>query len=106
MATPPEDHSAPQPAADALKQRMEAGLAPAVPKIYFNGFLNGTSAGDVVAVLERNGQPVAVLNMAFTVAKSFAQAIGSTVSDIEEKSGRSILTTKEIEELSKQGRKQ
>ena len=82
-----------------------AARDPDVPKIYFNGFINGLSSGDIVSVLELNGQPVAVLNMSFTVAKTLVQSIGSIVADLEEKGGRTMLTTKDVEALAESGGK-
>ena len=87
---------------EVLAARIQAGVTSDVPKIYVNGFVNGLTSGDVLCVLERNGLPAAVLNMSFTVAKSFAQSVGSIVSDIETKSGREMLTTKDIESLQQQ----
>jgi hypothetical protein len=105
MATPTDDETQPEPSPDVLAERMRAALAPDVPKIYFNGFINAVSSGDIVTVLERNGQPVAVLNMSFTVAKSLAQALGVTVSDLEKKAGQAMLTTKDVDALRLEGMK-
>jgi hypothetical protein len=87
-------------------QRIEAAINSGdVPKIYFNGFVNALTSGDVMAVVERTGKAVAILNMSFTVAKSFAQGLGATVAQIESASGRQMLTTKEIEAISSKDRK-
>ena len=79
--------------------RMGAALAAGLPTYYVNGFVNGLSPSDVITVLERNGQPVAILNMSYTLAKSLAQGLGGVVADLESKAGRPMLTTKEIEEF-------
>ena len=76
--------------------RLRVAADPNIPQIYFNGFANALTIGDITAVLERNGRPVAVLNMSFTVAKTFAQKLGQMVSALEEKAGREMLTTDDI----------
>lgn len=81
------------------EQRFQRALDAGVPQIYVNGFMNGLGTGDVHSVLERNGQPVAVLNMSFTVAKTFAQALAIVVSEVETRAGREMLTTHDVERI-------
>ena len=76
---------------------MARALEADVPRIYFNGFASGLSTGDVVTVVEQNGRPVAVLNMSYTVAKSYSQGLATVIAKLEEESGRQIMTTKKIE---------
>lgn len=70
-----------------------------VPEIYTNGFITGLGSGDVFVVLERNGSPVAILNMSYTVAKTIAAALGNTIAQLEEKTGREMLTTTDLERV-------
>jgi hypothetical protein len=77
--------------------RLRRGVETDVPHVYFNGFASGLGNGDIAVVLERNGTPVATLNMSFTVAKTFAVAIGSLVAALETASGRSIMTTDDVD---------
>ena len=81
--------------------RIDEALASDAPKIYFNGYVNNLSTGDVLLVLERSGQPVAVLNMSFTVAKSLSVSLGQLVAQLEAVTGRTMLTTAEVEASAK-----
>ena len=90
---------------EEINRRIAAALEVGVPQIYCNGYINGMTAGDVLTVLERNGKPVAVLNMSFTVAKSIAQGIGTIVAELEAQSGRPMLTTREVENLGESAKK-
>jgi hypothetical protein len=62
------------------QERLARGMDVSVPQIYFNGFVSTMSSGDVLTVLERNGKPVVVLNMSYTVAKTLAISLGQLVS--------------------------
>lgn len=76
-----------------------------VPRFYFNGFVFGTGQADIVAVIERNNAPVAVINMSYTVAKTFALKLGQTIAAFEESTGREMLTTDEVQaKLTQMGR--
>lgn len=69
-----------------------------VPKFYCNGFVNYTGSGDIMTVFERNGKPEFVLNMSYTVAKSFAQKLLATVNILQERTGKEMLTIEEVQE--------
>jgi hypothetical protein len=86
----------PSQAQDA-QERIDRAKDAGVSQIYFNGFVNNMSSGDVLTVLERNGKPVVVLNMSYTVAKTFALALGQLISQFESGVERNILTTHEVE---------
>ncbi|WP_143741793.1 hypothetical protein [Thiorhodovibrio frisius] len=79
-------------------QRLEAALEANVPEIYFNGFTASIGVGDMILAIDRNGQPAAVLNISYTVAKTLAQSLSSLLATLEEKTGNSIMTTEEIAE--------
>jgi hypothetical protein len=79
--------------------RIRRGFEADVPHLYFNAFAGGLGNGDITVVLERNGAPVATLNMSFTVAKTFAVAIGSLVAALETASERNIMTTEDIDQI-------
>lgn len=88
------------------EERLARAIAANAPQIYFNGFASGLGNGDVNCVLERNGQPVAVLNMSFTLAKTLAVSLGSIISQVEERAGRDIMTTHDIDKLFNEETKQ
>lgn len=91
------------PAADEVAMnRVQAALTSGIPQLYCNGFTNVMSSGDVLTVFDRNGLSVATLNMSFTMAKSLSIALGQIVAKLEQMSGREILTTSDIERISKE----
>jgi hypothetical protein len=69
------------------------------PHVIHARIVNSISAGDITTLLERNGKPVAIINMSFTVAKTLSVALGQIVAQIEERSGRNMLTTHELAKL-------
>jgi hypothetical protein len=82
---------------DDVQKRLKNALESTdVPVFYVNGFVNTMTSGDVLTVLERNGRPVAVLNMSFTLAKTLSVGLGNTIAQLEEKAGQSMLTTQEV----------
>ena len=84
---------------DDTKARVERSRDPNVPKLYVNGFINTLGTSDIMTILERNGEPIAVLNMSYTVAKTLATSLGEIVARLEELSGRDMLTTKQLESM-------
>lgn len=84
------------------ESHIQAAFKAGVPQLYFNGLVNAMSNGDVMTVLERNGAPIAVLNMSFTMAKSLSVALGQMVAQLEQMSGREIMTTLDIEKFAKE----
>ena len=76
-----------------------AALAPDVPAIYFNGFATRLSNGDIAVALERNGKAAGMLNMSYTVAKTLSISLSQAIAQLEELSGRDMLTTTEIENM-------
>ena len=77
-----------------------------MPKIYANGFSVGLSNADVIVILQRFGQnPVAVVNLSYTLAKTLAQRLGRLVSEFERVNAeQDILTTDRIDEAFKKDR--
>ena len=80
-------------------QRMQRALESDVPRIYFNGFVNGFGAGDIVCVLERNGQPAGIMNMSYTLAKTLSASLAQLIGTLEQASDQPILTTHEVGKL-------
>ncbi len=68
------------------------------PHLYANGFMIALGEGDVLLLLQRNGQVVANLNVSFTVAKTLAKVLNETVSQWEKSTGSTILTTHQVKE--------
>jgi len=87
----------------AAKERITRALESDVPNIYFNGFANGISTGDIIMVLEKNTAPVGVINMSFSVAKTLSVSLGNIITSIEEASGRPIMTTHELQAFLEKG---
>lgn len=69
-----------------------------VQRVYANGFALGLTNADITVVLQQNAQPIAVLNLSFTLAKTLAQRLGRVVSEFEEKLSTTLVTTDKIDE--------
>jgi citrate lyase gamma subunit len=81
-----------------VQERLARSMDADVPQIYFNGFVSTMSSGDVLIVLERNSKPVVILNMSYTVAKTFALSLGQIISQFESGVERNMLTTDDVRE--------
>ena len=79
------------------EQKLQEGLqSPEVPKIYANGVIVGTGAGDMMLFLERNGEPVAILNLSYTLAKSLTLDLSNAISSLEAQTGNNIMTISDV----------
>jgi hypothetical protein len=83
------------------QDRIERAKASGAPKVYFNGFQTALTNSDVLITAECNNEPVAILNLSFTTAKTLAKALHDTILMLEEKSGRDMLTTHDFEVIMK-----
>jgi len=89
-----------------LDTRIKAALNnKEIPNINFNGFVNQIGPGDILIILERNQQPVAVINTSFTVAKTLAQKLGGLIANLEDATGNTIMTTDDIDRKLSEARK-
>ena len=79
-----------EPVAEKIRSALESQK---IPHLYANGFTNALSSADIVIVLERQNEPVAVLNVSYTTAKSLAQKLSQLISNLEKASNQSIMTT-------------
>ncbi len=80
------------------QQVAEALNNPQLPHIYFNGFVNSLGSGDLMMILQRNGQPVAVLNTSYTLAKTLAEKVHDLIASLEADTGNTIMITDDINE--------
>jgi hypothetical protein len=80
-----------------VQERIRAALQSDIPNINFNGMITSLGTGDVLILLERNGQSVAVLNASYTVAKTLSVLLGNSIAQLEELSKHPIMTTMEVE---------
>jgi len=78
-------------------QALEKAASGEIPSFYLNGFSTGLSNGDISTVLILNGQPAAVVNMSFTIAKTLSIALANTVNHLEVVAETKILTTNDID---------
>jgi hypothetical protein len=86
------------PVSDDPKTRIQNALNKEdLPAIYFNGFALSIGNADVGIFLERNGEPVAMLNASFTSAKPLALKLNGLIQRIEE-SGNTIMTTDNVQQ--------
>jgi hypothetical protein len=81
---------------ESLRKLVDSAMDdPAVPKLYCNGFVNSLTNGDMVIGLMRNGRPVAIINLSYTMAKSLAEKVGELITQLEHKSGHNIMSSDE-----------
>ena len=79
----------------------EAIKNPEIPNFYANAFVLASGTGDITLFFQRNGVPVATLNLSYTVAKTLALLLGNSITDLERTSGNAIMTTHEVETFRK-----
>lgn len=68
-----------------------------VQKLYFNGYANSLGPGDVVSTLLSNGNPVAVVNMSYTIAKTYAYSLLELIAHLEKATGNEIMMHRDID---------
>ncbi len=84
---------------ETLQRDIESALAnKEIPHLYFNGFTATSGTGDMIIVLKRNNEPVAVLNASYTVAKTLITNLGNLIVNFENVTENPIMTTTEIDE--------
>ncbi len=76
---------------------IESVDTPDVPHLYSNGFQIGVSNADVILVLKLNNQPMATINMSYTLVKTLHQKTGDLVSKFEKAVDRKMLTTSDVD---------
>ncbi len=85
-----------KPDKNSATSRVEKAIKADVPKIYFNGFAIVPGTSDFAISLELNGQPAALLNCSYTISKSLAETIGTSISSLETLTGNEIMTNSDI----------
>lgn len=76
---------------------------PSVPQLYFNGFVNATSNGDVLIILIRNGKPIAALNASYTIAKTLGSKMTELIDGFEKQTGHLLMDMDYVMEKTQQG---
>ncbi len=82
---------------DPLDEQEAVLASQDIPQIYVNGFTNWIGNTDISTVLERNGSPVAVLNMSYTTAKSLAQKLSQLIVNFETVAQHTLMTTEVVD---------
>ena len=89
---------------EKLRQEIEAAISDVdMLSLYVNGFSVTVGSGDVMFVLKRNGQSVAVLNMSYTLAKTLATKVGGVIANLESKAKTVMLTTDDVDTSLREG---
>ena len=70
---------------------------PDVPMHYANSFAVAQGNSDIGLFLFRFNKPEAVVSMSFTLAKTLAEQLGEAIDDLEERTGRRIMTTSHVD---------
>jgi hypothetical protein len=67
------------------------------PHIYANGFQLNVTNADMGLILKLDNQPVAVVHMSYTMAKTLHKITGDVVTKFEKAVGRDMLTTRDVD---------
>jgi len=87
-----------------LEEELSKALGdPEIQKIYANGFTNAMGIGDITILLKNSGKPIAVLNLSYTVAKTLAIKLGGLISQLEDSTHNTIMTTDDIKKSLSKG---
>lgn len=70
-----------------------------LPRVYFNGFIVSASVGDVIIILQQQGEAVAILNASHIIAKTLSVKLGDVIKGYEEVTSENFKTTDEINDL-------
>lgn len=89
------------PKTDSLNVLTKAVRDPSVNRIYANGFTIGISNADAHIVLSWFGQPLAIVNISYTLAKTLSLKLNKLVEDWEKKTKHPLATTDVIDEAFK-----
>lgn len=82
-----------RPSLDFNEQMLKALVDDSIPKLYGNGFVISIGTGDIVFLIKRNDQPVAVFNFSYTVSKTLAEKLGALIVGFEHDTGQTMMTT-------------
>src|SRR4051794_11382152 len=92
MDPEPKPEPQPEPSHEALPQ-----VGPSVPRIYANGFGLGLTNADANLVLQQNGQPIALVFLSYTLAKTLSLRLGRLVAEWETRTGQQLMTTDKLD---------
>jgi hypothetical protein len=92
---------APKPlTADEQQQlQLQALLHAPVPRIYANGIGTAPSSSDISVIFLDVGQPVVIVKLAYTTAKSLVMDIGAAIKHFEEKTGEKVKDIRELDAM-------
>ena len=68
-----------------------------IPKLYVNDLAIALGHGDIFIVLQHNSNPVATLNLSYTMAKTFSVKLGQVIKELENLTDNTIMTTDDID---------
>jgi len=69
---------------------------PEIPRLYSNSFSCALGQGDVVVLFKNGPNPVATLNLSYTMAKTLVIKLQGLISHLESLSGNKIMTSDDI----------
>lgn len=72
---------------------------PEIPNFYANGFMCALGTSDIAILLKLSENPIAVINLSYTAAKSLSNHLQKLVSHLENKTDHTIMTIEETKEL-------
>lgn len=86
-----------------FEKKIQAGLTLSEEKqIYFNGFSVTVSQPDVLIVLQRNNEPVVVLNTSHKTAKTMVELLSRILESFENNTEQSILSFQDMDRIARE----
>ena len=89
---------------DPDDDRVGQAICADIPHLYCNGFTNVIANSDILIIIQHNGIDVATCNMSFTVAKTLGAALSQSISNLEQSTGREIMTSLDVKRLTDEDR--
>jgi len=79
---------------NSIPAEIEAAISnPDVPNFYSNSFACVLGMGDTAVLFKNGNNPVCVLNLSYTTAKTLAIKLQGIIAHLENASGNKIMTT-------------
>lgn len=93
-----EQAETPPPVSSVVQDHLKQALGtPGVLRLYANGFSLGLTNADAHIILHQFGQPVAILNLSYTLAKTLSLKLGRIVAEWETRTGQQLVTTDKLD---------
>lgn len=70
-----------------------------IQTFYANGMKVGLSLTDVVITFSLNGQPIQIMNLSYSTAKTLAENLNIVLNDLEQRTKTKVLSMKDVNDV-------